>query len=288
VRAREDAGEGIGWLLRRRHRVADRLVLSKVRELFGTRLDFAISAAAPIAADVLDFFNAAGVRVLEAYGMTETTAAGAINTLDEWRVGKVGRPLPPGAVRLAGDGEILMSGPHVFSGYFKDPGATAETIVDGWLRTGDLGTIDDDGFLAISGRKKEIIITSSGKNITPTNIENALREDRWISEAVVYGDNRPYLVALITIDPDEVPALAEEAGVEAEVVAMARDQRVRAEIQRVIDAANERFARIEQIKRFEILPHDLTQEAGELTPTLKVKRRIVYQRYADVFERLYA
>jgi long-chain acyl-CoA synthetase len=287
VRAREDAGEPIGWLLRRRHRLADRLVLSKIRGLFGTRLDFAISAAAPIAADVLDFFNAAGVRVLEAYGMTESTAAGAINTLDEWRVGKVGRPLPPGAIRLAEDGEILMSGPHVFSGYFKDPGATAETLVDGWLRTGDLGSIDGAGFVAVTGRKKELIITSSGKNITPTNLESALKESRWISEAVVYGDNRPYLVALIMLDPDEVPALASELGVEPDLPAMARDERVRAEIRREIDTVNEHFARIEQIKRFDILPHALTQEAGELTPTLKVKRRVVYDKYASVIRALY-
>jgi long-chain acyl-CoA synthetase len=287
VRSREDAGRPIGPLLRRRHQLADRLVLSKVRELFGTRLDFAISAAAPIAADVLDFFNAAGVRVLEAYGMTESTAAGAINTLGEWRVGKVGRALPPGEVRLAEDGEVLMSGPHVFEGYFKDPDASAATIVDGWLRTGDLGTLDQDGFIAITGRKKEIIITSSGKNITPTNIENALRESRWISEAVVYGDNRPYIVALITLDTDELPALAAEAGIDADPGTMARDERVRHKIQHEVDAVNERLARIEQVKRFEILPHVLTQEAGELTPTLKVKRRIVYEKYGAEFRALY-
>jgi long-chain acyl-CoA synthetase len=286
-RAREDAGEPIGWLLQRRHALADRLVLSKIRALFGDRLDFAISAAAPIAADVLFFFNAVGVRVLEAYGMTESTAAGALNTLEEWRVGKVGRALPPGEIQLAEDGEILMSGPHVFLGYFRDPEATADTVSQGWLRTGDLGSRDDQGFVAITGRKKEIIITSSGKNITPTNIENALRESRWISQAVVYGDNRPYLVALITLDPDEIPALAEETGAPPDAARMAHDDRVREVIQAEIDVANERFARIEQIKRFAILPHDLTQADGELTPTLKVKRRIVYDKYAPDIQKLY-
>jgi long-chain acyl-CoA synthetase len=288
VRAREDAGEPIGWLLQRRHDLADRLVLSKVRALFGSQLDFAISAASPIGVDVLRFFNAAGVRVLEAYGMTETTAAGAVNTLDEWRVGTVGRALPPGTVKIAeDDGEILMSGPHVFRGYFKDPEATETTIADGWLRTGDLGSMDRDGFVEITGRKKDIIITSSGKNITPTNIENALRESRWISDAVVCGDNRPYIVALITLDPDEVAALAEQAGVEPDAATMAHDERVHAEIQREIDATNERFARIEQVKRFAILPHDLSQAAGELTPTLKVKRRIVYDKYEPEIRALY-
>ena len=287
VRVREDAGEPVGWLLQRRHALADHLVLSKIRALFGDRLDFAISAAAPIAADVLYFFHDAGVRVLEAYGMTESTAAGAINTLDEWRVGMVGRALPPSEIRVAEDGEILMSGPHVFRGYFKDADATADTLSEGWLRTGDLGSRDRDGFVAITGRKKEIIITSSGKNITPTNIENALRESRWISQAVVYGDNQPYLVALITLDPDEIPALAEETGAPPDVAAMAADERVRGVIQAEIDEANGRFARIEQVKRFAILPRDLTQVDGELTPTLKVKRRIVYDRYAPHIHKLY-
>jgi long-chain acyl-CoA synthetase len=287
VRAREDGGEAIGLLLQGRHALADRLVLSKIRALFGDRLDFAISAAAPIAADVLFFFNAAGVRVLEAYGMTESTAAGAINTLDEWRVGKVGRALPPSEIQLADDGEILMSGPHVFQGYFKDSEATADTVADGWLRTGDLGSRDDQGFVAITGRKKEIIITSSGKNITPTNIENALRESRWISQAVVYGDNQPYLVALITLDPEEIPALAEETDAPPDAARMARDDRVREVIQAEIDATNERFARIEQVKRFAILPRDLTQADGELTPTLKVKRRMIYDRYAREIHELY-
>ena len=287
VRAREDAGKPVGWLLERQHALADRLVLSKIRALFGGDLDFAISAAAPIAADVLHFFNAAGVRVLEAYAMTETTAAGTINTLDAWRVGTVGRPLPPGELRLADDGEVLMSGPHVFGGYYNDPEATAESLTDGWIHTGDLGSMGEDGFVTITGRKKELIITSSGKNVTPSNIENALRESRWLSQAIVHGDNRPYLVALVTLDPEELAALAEQTGAGPDPAAMAGDERVRGVIQREIDTANRRFARIEQIKRFAVLPRDLSQADGELTPTLKVKRRVVYREYADIFDRLY-
>jgi long-chain acyl-CoA synthetase len=287
VSRRRQRGEPVGRLLQRRYDLADRLVLSKVRALFGERLEFAISGAAPIAADVLMFFEAAGVHVLEGYGMTESTTAGSVNTLSERRVGTVGRPLPPSEVRIAEDGEILVRGPHVFAGYFKNPEATADAVVDGWLRTGDLGKLDHDGYLSVTGRKKDIVITSSGKNITPTNIENVLKESRWIVEAVVYGDQRPYLVALITLDPDERPKLAEELGIDPDPAAMAKDERVRAVIQKDVDSTNERFARIEQVKRFAILDHDLSQKAGELTPTLKVKRAVVYDRYADEIARLY-
>jgi long-chain acyl-CoA synthetase len=285
VRARERRGEKVGPLLRRRHALARKLVLSKVEALFGGRLDFAFTAAAPIAPEVLEFFDAAGIRVLEAYGMTESTAAGTINTRDDWRIGTVGRALPPGEVRIGDDGEVLMRGPHVFEGYYKNPDATAATLVDGWLQTGDLGSIDADGYVSITGRKKDIIITSSGKNITPTNIENALKESRWISEAVVYGDRRPYLVALISLDSDELPALTEQTG--ADAAAVASDERVREVIQREIDAVNERFARVEQVKRFRMLDHELTQAGGELTPTLKVKRAVVYREFADAIAALY-
>jgi long-chain acyl-CoA synthetase len=225
--------------------------------------------------------------VLEGYGMTESCAAATLNTKDSQRFGTVGKPLPGTEVRVAPDGEILLAGPHVFSGYFKDPEATSSTFDDRWLRTGDLGHIDPEGFVSITGRKKDIIITSSGKNITPTNIENQLKESRWISEAVVFGDGRPYLVALITLDSDELPALAERAGVAADIATMVGDERVRTEIQREVDRANEHFARIEQVKRFAILDHELSQAAGELTPTLKVKRSVVYDKYARELAALY-
>ena len=288
-RARAAAARGgPGPLLRAEHAVADHLVLSKVRGLFGGDLQLAVTGAAPIAADVLEFFNACGVLVLEAYGMTETCAAGTLNTPEAFRFGTVGRPLPGTEVAVADDGEVLLRGPSVFEGYYRDPEATAETFDDGWLRTGDLGALDADGFLRITGRTKDLSITSSGKNISPSNIESALRESRWISQAVVVGDNRSYLVALLTLDAEETPALARELGIPDDVVAMSRDPRVHAALQAEVDAVNGRFARIEQIKRFAVLDHDLTQEAGELTPTLKVKRAVVDERYADEIEGLYA
>jgi long-chain acyl-CoA synthetase len=287
ARTVERGGKQLGRLARSRRAIADRLVLGKVRELFGGRLQLALSGAAPIAKDVLEFFDSCGIPILEGYGMTESTAAATLNTKDSQRFGTVGKPLPGTEVRVAPDGEILLAGPHVFSGYFKDPEATSSTFDDRWLRTGDLGHIDPEGFVSITGRKKDIIITSSGKNITPTNIENQLKESRWISEAVVFGDARPYLVALITLDSDELPALAERAGVAADIATMVGDERVRAEIQREVDRANEHFARIEQVKRFAILDHELSQAAGELTPTLKVKRSVVYDKYARELAALY-
>jgi long-chain acyl-CoA synthetase len=191
-------------------------------------------------------------------------------------------------VAIADDGEILMRGPHVFGGYHRDEEATRDTFEDGWLCSGDLGAIDDEGYVAVTGRKKDLIITSSGKNISPTNLETALRETRWISQAVVYGDNHPYLVALLTIDPDEVETLAARAGVPADLSAMVDDPRVHAVVQESVDEVNARFARIEQIKRFAILDHDLSQAADELTPTLKVKRANVNDRYRRELEGLYA
>jgi long-chain acyl-CoA synthetase len=282
------SGGSAGPLLRARHAVADRLVLSKIRDLFGSNLRMAMTGAAPISEDVLAFFAACGVPILEGYGMTETCAAGTFNTLEEHRFGSVGRALPGVELALAEDGEILMRGPQLFSGYYRDEAATRETLDDGWLRSGDLGEIDPEGFLRITGRKKELIITSSGKNIAPANIEGALRESRWISQAVVYGDNRPYLVALLTLDPDEAPALAAKVGCEPDPARMAVHPAVRAELQAAVDAANARFARIEQVKRFALLERDLTLGDGELTPTLKVKRRVAYERYRDVFDGLYA
>ncbi len=270
-----------------RHRLVDALVLSKVRRIFGGRLQLALVGAAPVARELLEFFDACGITVLEGYGLTESTAAATLNTPQEMRLGTVGRPLPGTEVKIAADGEILLRGPNVFEGYYKNAPATAEALRDGWLATGDLGELTDEGYLVVTGRKKDLIITSSGKNITPVNIENALRDTRWISEAVVYGDERPYLVAMLTLDRDEQHKLAERLHVPADTPAMAHDQSVHAAVQGVVDEVNSNLARIEQIKRFAILDHDLTQADGELTPTLKVKRAIVYDRYADLLDGLY-
>lgn len=288
VRELERRGRSPGPLLRRRHALADRLVLSKVRGLFGPDIRLALTGAAPIAQDVLEFFDACGVLVLEGYGMTETTAAATLNTRHRFRFGTVGRALPGTEVSIAADGEILMRGPNVFAGYFRNEEATRETMTaDGWLRSGDLGSIDEDGFLRITGRKKDLIITSSGKNISAPNIEAALREIRWVSQAVVFGDAHPFLVALLTLDPDEAPALAERVSVEPDIPAMAHDDRVLAELAREVERVNARFARIEQVKRFAVAERDLSQEDGELTPTLKVKRAVVHREYADLFSSLY-
>jgi long-chain acyl-CoA synthetase len=269
------------------YRLADRLVLSKVREVFGPTLQMGLVGAAPVAKELLEFFDACGVLVLEGYGLTESCAAATINTVDAVSFGTVGKPLPGTEVRVADDGELLIRGPHVFEGYYRDPAATEETLSDGWLHSGDLGAIDGDGFVRITGRKKDLIITSSGKNITPVNIESELRDQRHITEAVVFGDNRPYLVAMLTIDRDQAVELAGRLGISTDPSTIANDHRVRAEIQKDVEAVNAKFARIEQVKRFAILDHDLTQVDGELTPTLKVKRAFVYEKYADLFERLY-
>jgi len=288
ARAVERRGDAAGPMLRAGLRAADRLVLSPVRNLFGGELRLGLTGAAPIGREVLDFFDACGVLILEGYGMTETCAAATLNTSGEFRFGTVGRPLPSTEVAIADDGEVLMRGPHVFAGYHRDDEATRDTFDDGWLRSGDLGAVDADGYLAITGRKKDLIITSSGKNVSPTNLETALRETRWVSQAVVHGDNRPYLVALLTLDADELAALAERAGVRADLSGMVTDPRVHAVVQEAVDEINARFARIEQIKRFALLDHDLTQAAGELTPTLKVKRATVNARYRQQLEQLYA
>ena len=288
VSARQRRGGRPGLILKAQHAVADKLVLSKVRALFGGRIKLAITGAAPIDEEILSFFHGAGVWVMEGYGMTETSAVSTLNTIAEHRLGTVGKPLPGCEVKIAADGEVLMAGPNIFAGYFNDAAATREALVDGWMHSGDLGELDRDGYLRITGRKKDLIITSSGKNISPSNIEAALVQSRWISQAVVYGDRRPYLTALLTLDPEQAGALAAKVGAsDAGPAALARHDGVRAELQAAVDQANARFARIEQIKRFAILERDLTQEDEELTPTLKVKRNVVYARYGDVFAQLY-
>jgi long-chain acyl-CoA synthetase len=287
VRRLESEGAVPGPLRRARHRVGDALALSKVRAIFGRRLQVALVGAAPVARELLEFFDACGIAILEGYGLTESTAAATLNAPGEARLGTVGKPLPGTEVKIAPDGEILLRGPNIFSGYYKNAAATEEAFEDGWLRSGDLGAITEDGYVVVTGRKKDLIITSSGKNVTPVNIENALRDKRWISEAVVYGDERPYLVAMVTLDRDEQAKLAERLHVADDAMNMAHDERVRAVVQEAVDEVNSKLARIEQIKRFAILDHDLTQEGGELTPTLKVKRSIVYDRYAELFDGLY-
>jgi long-chain acyl-CoA synthetase len=267
---------------------ADERLYQRVQGLFGGRVTQAISGAAPIAAEILEFFYACGVPVLEGWGMTETTAVATVNTLDAFKFGTVGRPMPGVEVRIApDDGEILLRGDNVFREYWNNPEATAETLVDGWLHTGDLGELDDDGYLKITGRKKDIIITAGGKNLTPANIENDLKRSPFISQAVMHGDRRPYPVALITLDLEEVLPWAAEQGLPQDAEQLAAADQVVALVQAEVDRANANYAQAEQIKRFAILTRDLSIEDGELTPTLKVKRTVVNERYAKVLDSLY-
>jgi long-chain acyl-CoA synthetase len=260
----------------------------RVRAALGGRLRLALTGAAPIAVEVLEFFHAAGVPVMEGYGMTESTAVGGTSTLRRYRLGTVGVAAPGVRIRLADDGEILMAGPHVFAGYWNNPEATSATIVDGWLHTGDLGALDEDGFLTITGRKKDIIITSGGKNIAPAGLENALRQSRWISQAVLVGDRRPYPVALVTLDAEEIVPWARERGLPDNLSELSRHPAVRELIAGIVDEANAGYADPLRIKRFAILDRDFTQESGELTPTLKLKRAVVHANHAETIEELYA
>jgi long-chain acyl-CoA synthetase len=281
-------GEPVSAELERAFEQADAKIFKPVRELFGGRVRQAVTGAAPIAQEILEFFYAAGVPVLEGWGMTETTGVGAVATLENFKFGTVGRALPGVELRIAEeDGEILMRGPNVFRGYWRNPEATAETLVDGWLHTGDIGELDDEGYLKITGRKKDIIITAGGKNLTPANLENDLKQARWISQAVMYGDRKPYPVALVTLDEEEILPWAREHGLPEDLGALASDEQVRALIQQELDRANAKYAQVEQIKKFTILDHDLSQERGELTPTLKVKRNVINDKYADVFASMY-
>jgi long-chain acyl-CoA synthetase len=286
VRQMRERGEEVPADLAQAFGQAEEKLFVNVRNLFGGNIRQCVTGAAPIAKEILEFFYACGIPIMEGYGMTETATAATGNMVEDFRFGSVGKPFPGVEVKIAEDGEVLLAGPNIFKEYYKNADATDETLVDGWLHTGDLGSLDDDGFLYITGRKKDIIITAGGKNITPANIENGLKQNRYISQAVVVGDRRPYLVALITLDPDEVPGFAQEHGLEPGDVA--ESDAMREEVQRAVDEVNARVGRVEQVKKFKILPEDLSQATGELTPTLKVKRNIVNEKFADEVERLYS
>ncbi len=288
VREMERRGEQPGFMLRQQYKFADAQVLAKIRGLFGGRVRQCVSGAAPINTDILRFFDAAGVLVLEGYGMTETSTAATISTPEDFRFGTVGRPFPGCEVKIADDGEVLIKGPNIFQGYYKNDEATEETIVDGWLHTGDIGELGDDGYLSITGRKKDIIITAGGKNITPANLEAEIKQHPLVSQCVVVGDRRPYLVALVTLDPEAAVAYAADNDLPEDPTALAADAAVRASIMSHVDQINAKFARVEQVKKIEVLPHDLSQETGELTPTMKVKRNVVAEKYSGEIEKLYA
>jgi long-chain acyl-CoA synthetase len=288
VREKERAGQPVGWFLRKQYEVADKQVLSKIRGLFGGRIKNCVTGAAPINPEILRFFDAAGVLILEGWGMTETSTAATVARPDAFKFGKVGKAFKGCEIKIADDGEILVKGPNVFQGYYKNEEATRETLEDGWLHTGDIGELDADGYLSITGRIKDIIITAGGKNITPANLEAEIKQTPYVSQCVVIGDRRPYLVALITLDPEETAKLAEERGWPTDPAELAHNEGMRQVLQEHLDQVNEKFARVEQVKKFEILPQDLSQEGGELTPTLKVKRNVVSEKYENEVDALYA
>ncbi len=288
VARRRRAGQALPLALELQHRYADKLVFSKIRARFGGRVRFLASGGAPLDARLAEYFHAVGVLVLEGYGLTETTAAATVNRPQAFRFGSVGRPLPGVEVSTASDGELLIRGPNVMLRYHASPDETVEAIdAAGWLHTGDIGTIDDEGFVRITDRKKDVLVTAGGKNVAPQAIEALLVRSPLIARAVVLGDRRPHLVALLVADEATLRAeLPELQGVPAE--ALAADVRVRARLQREIDAANAELASFQSIKRFAILPRELSAGHGELTATLKVRRRVVAERHASLLAELYA
>jgi long-chain acyl-CoA synthetase len=282
-------GKNVPTGLAARHKIADRLVFAKVKERLGGRLRVPISGGAPLAREIAEFFDAIGIRILEGYGLTECTTAASTNRPGRYRFGTVGPALPGFEVRIADDGEILVRSETVFQGYFKDPEATAAVLSDdGWLRTGDIGEIDEDGFISITDRKKDILVTAGGKNVAPQNIENDLKTSKYVSQALVVGDRKPYVAALITLDEVELSRWAAEQGIEGDIATLARDERVRDLLQEVVDDVNRDRSRFEQVKRFELLPRDFSMEHGEVTPTLKLRRRAVIEHFAAEVEDLYA
>jgi long-chain acyl-CoA synthetase len=256
------------------HRLADKLVYSKVKSKLGGRLKLPISGGAPLAKEIAEFFHTIDIAIMEGYGQTECTTASNVNMPTGFRFGTVGPAIPGIEVRTADDGEILVRGPNIFAGYYKDEEATREVLDDeGWLHTGDIGSIDD-GFLTITDRKKDIIVTAQGKNVAPQNIENELKASKYVSQALVIGDRRPYLTALITLDEAETAKLEEGAD-------------VRSLIEGMVDECNRDKASFEQVKRFVILPRDFSAEEDEVTPTMKLRRKIVAEHFADEIDALY-
>jgi long-chain acyl-CoA synthetase len=275
VSRRREAGLPIPRVLAAKHAIADRLVFAKVRKKLGGRFRLGISGGAPLAAEIARFFHALGILIIEGYGLTECTTAATVNLPARFRFGTVGPALPGAELRIAGDGEILIRAGTTFAGYYKDEEATREILdADGWLHSGDIGALDADGFLTVTDRKKDLIVTAGGKNVPPQDLENAVKTSKYVSQALVVGDRRPYIVALVTLDDSVGNELA--------------DEERRARVQEAVDRANRDRSRFEQIKRFAILPRDFSAEEGEVTPTLKLKRRVCEEHFAAEIEALYA
>jgi len=287
--ARDSGGASLA--LRIRHALFDRLVYGKLRAALGGRTQWAVSGGAPLGPRLGHFFRGIGLTILEGYGLTETTAASTANTPDQLRIGTVGRPIPGASVRIAEDGEVVVTGGHVFRGYWRNETATADAFTeDRWFHTGDIGELDEDGFLQITGRKKELIVTATGKNVAPAVIEDRIRAHYLVSQVMVVGDAQPYIAALVTVDPDAFPAWKEKAGKppEARVADLVEDADLRAEVQAAVDEGNKAVSKAESVRRFRILPCDLTEANGYLTPSLKVKRSVVAKEFAADIDALYS
>ncbi|MEX1907104.1 AMP-dependent synthetase/ligase [Janibacter sp. Y6] len=274
--------------LKIKHAVFDKLVYAKLRTKMGGRVQYAVSGGAPLGTRLGHFFRGVGVTILEGYGLTETTAPLSVNIPEKVKIGTVGPPLPGVSVRIEEDGEILVQGLNVLRGYRGNEQASAEAVVDGWFRTGDLGELDEDGYLRITGRKKEILVTAGGKNVAPAVLEDRLRAHPLVSQCMVVGDGKPFIAALVTIDEEMLPGWAANNGLGAITVAQARtDETVLAEIQRAVDDANKAVSKAESIRKFAVLEEDFTEENGTLTPSLKLKRNVVMRDYEDQVEALY-
>ncbi|WP_223690846.1 AMP-dependent synthetase/ligase [Leifsonia poae] len=276
--------------LRLRFALFDRLVFSKLRTAMGGRVKYAVSGSAPLGSHLGHFFHSLGIKILEGYGLTETTAPATVNLPDLFKIGTVGPALPGVSIRLADDGEIQVKGINVFEEYWKNPEATAAAFDDGWFRTGDLGSFDDDGFLSITGRKKEIIVTAGGKNVSPAALEDPIRSNPLVSQVVVVGDQKPFIAALVTLDAEMLPTWLANNG-EDKSMGLAEasvNPAVNAEIQRAVDAANTNVSRAESIRKFVILPSDLTEASGHLTPKLSIKRAVILKDFADTIDGIYS
>jgi long-subunit acyl-CoA synthetase (AMP-forming) len=271
--------------------VANRLVFHKVRERLGLeRARFLITAAAPISRHTLEFFLSLGMPVCELYGLSECSGPTTLSTPKDYRTGKAGRALPGTELRIAEDGEVCIRGRHVFKGYFKNPDATAESLdTDGWLHTGDIGTLDEDGYLQITDRKKELIITAGGENVAPQYVEGVLKSIPVVSQAVVVGDRQRYLAVLLTLDAAKIPQVAEQAGSPArDVESAVCCERFTAYLHEQIQRVNAELARVQTVKRFAVIPNEFTVEGGELTPTMKLRRKVIGEKYREVIQRLFA
>ncbi|MQT01001.1 AMP-dependent synthetase/ligase [Streptomyces jumonjinensis] len=284
-----DTARGPSLGLRLKHLVFDKLVYSKLRAVLGGRIEHAISGGAPLGERLGHFFRGIGFTVLEGYGLTETCAATSFNPPDRQKIGTVGQPLPGSVVRIADDGEVLLHGEHLFTGYWNNPEATAEALTDGWFHTGDIGTLDEDGYLSITGRKKEILVTAGGKNVAPAVIEDRIRAHALIAECMVVGDGRPFVGALITLDEEFLGRWATAHGKPAGSTAgsLREDPQLLAEIQRAVDDGNAAVSKAESVRKFRVLGAQFTEEAGHITPSLKLKRNVVAKDFADEIEAIY-